>query len=210
VVRDDRQREEICRIINRETVRLRRLVDQLRQVARLEAGTEPMDLQPTKLATLVSNTIEVLRGDRERSGVTIHHQVSGDLPLVLADGDRLTQVLLNLLDNAERHTPPEGHIDVTAHLAGGWVWVTVADSGCGIPGEDVSRIFDRFWRADASRARTTGGSGLGLAIVKGIVEAHGGQVHAESELDSGTRISFCLRVAPQPALQEQKEPALVR
>ncbi len=210
MVRSDREREEICRIINRETVRLRRLVDQLRQVARLEAGTEPMDLQPTKLAALVSNTVEVLRGDRERSGVIIRNHVQEDLPLVLADGDRLTQVLLNLLDNAERHTPPDGHIDVTAYLVDNWVWVTVADTGCGIPQEDVPRIFDRFFRADASRARATGGSGLGLAIVKGIVEAHGGRVYAESELGAGTRISFCLRVAPQPVMPEQKAPALVR
>ncbi len=192
------QRTDFSRIINRETVRLMRLVDQLRQVARLEAGTEKMDLHPTPLRMLAEDTLDVLAGESEQLGVAIHNEISADLPPVSVDTDRLTQVLLNLVDNAVRHTPAGGQVTVAAHPDGVMVWVTVADTGPGIAAEDLPRVFDRFYRADAARNRATGGTGLGLAIVKGIVEAHGGQVRAENNPDGGARMSFSLHLAAAP------------
>ena len=198
VVQDEQERGEISRIINRETVRLRRLVDQLRQVARLEAGTEHMDLHPVQLTPLVNDTITVLQSESERRHVVIHNQIAATMPEVQADADRLMQVMLNLIDNALRHTPAGGSIAVAARQEGELVWVSVADTGIGIPAEDVPRIFERFFRSDPSRARATGGSGLGLAIVKGVIAAHHGQVRAESEVGKGTRISFSLHLASRP------------
>ena len=214
VINDKQEREEIGRIINRETVRLRRLVDQLRQVARLEAGTEHMDLlNHTKLSALVDDTIEVLRGESERRHVIIYNDLPATLPTVRADADRLTQVMLNLLDNALRHMPEGGRVTVAAQPDGDMMWVSGTDTGIGIPAEDVPRIFERFFRADPSRARATGGSGLGLAIVKGIVAAHGGQVQATSAVGQGTRISFSLHLSPWQAetpAKPQPEPLAAR
>ncbi len=196
------QRAEFSRVIHRETMRLSRMVDQLRQVARLEAGTEKMDLHPTELRPLVEDTLAVLQGESEQREVAIHNDIPADLPLVEADADRLTQVVLNLTDNALRHTPAGGLVTLSAQLEGDVVWVTVADTGPGIAPEDLPRVFERFYRADPSRNRASGGTGLGLAIVKGIVEAHGGQVRAGNNPDGGARMSFSLRLAPVAAPKE--------
>jgi two-component system phosphate regulon sensor histidine kinase PhoR len=107
---------------------------------------------------------------------------------VVADADALRQVLTNLLDNALRYTPPGGRITCRARHEGDGVLVSVTDTGSGIGSDHLQRIFERFYRADASRSRDEGGTGLGLAIVKHLVEAHGGQVRATSELGRGTTI----------------------
>lgn len=206
VVRGNAEREEIGRIIHRETVRLQGLVNQLRQVARLEAGTEVMDLHPLPLAGLVQDTCDVLSSEIARQHVTLNQELPSDLPDALADTDRLTQVMLNLLDNALRHTPDGGTITVQASSVGDKIWVTIADSGPGIPPEAVPRIFERFYRADVSRNSHTGGTGLGLAIVKGIVEAHGGQIRAENGPAGGARISFSLRMATPPVVESLAQP----
>ena len=200
--RNESERKEITRIINRETVRLQSLVDQLRQVARLEAGTEIMEMLPVNFSILVDETFAFLHGESEKHHVTMHNTIPNDLPDVLVDANRLTQVLLNLLDNALRHTPEDGTITVSAQRVSEMIEVRVTDSGSGISPEDLPRIFDRFYRADPSRNRLTGGSGLGLAIVRGVIEAHGGQIRAESKPDAGTTIIFTLRPvaeAPIPA-----------
>jgi signal transduction histidine kinase len=118
------------------------------------------------------------------------------MPLVLADSDRITQILLNLLDNARRHTPSEGKITLSASPGGEQWGITVSDTGEGISADDLPHIFERFYRADRSRSGSTGGSGLGLSIVKAIVTAHGGYVWAESVPGKGTSISFTLPLAP--------------
>ena len=196
------QRDNFTHIIHRETVRLSKLVYQLRQVARLESGAEKMDLQPVSLQTLVGDTIDVLQAESERLAVELHNTIPTALPAVLVDTDRLTQVVINLLDNAVRHTPMGGNVTIDAFQEGSRVWVRVTDSGSGIAPQDLPRVFDRFYRADTAHNSTTGGTGLGLAIVKGIVEAHGGQVRADNSPDGGACMSFSLRVAPTatPAL----------
>jgi signal transduction histidine kinase len=190
------QRANFSHIIHRETVRLGKLVFQLRQVARLESGAETMDLQPTVLRPLVSDILDMLQSEGERQAVTLRNEIAEDLPPLWIDTDRLTQVFINLVDNAVRYTPMNGVVTLTARQEGERVWVSVTDSGTGIPQEDLPRVFERFYRADASRNSDTGGTGLGLAIVKGIVEAHGGQVRAENNPDGGARMSFSLRVVP--------------
>lgn len=118
--------------------------------------------------------------------------LSEPLPAVEADPDRIKQVLLNLVSNAERYTPAGGQIRITAASTLGGLQVSVADSGPGIASEDLPYLFERFWRADKSRSRQSGGSGLGLAIAKRLIEAHGGRIWVESPQGAGATFTFTL------------------
>lgn len=192
----DAARDETVRTIQREAERLHRLVDQLRQVARFESGTATLERAALPLAPLVMETLAVLAAEFEQRQITVRTDLTPDLPPVFADGDRVTEILLNLLDNALHHTPSGGIVEVsTASEAGTFVRLTVADSGPGIPPDQRERIFDRFYRMDASRSSATGGSGLGLAIVRALVEAHGGMVTAGEGPGGGASFSFTLPVA---------------
>jgi len=114
---------------------------------------------------------------------------------VLADRDRLAQILINLLDNAVKFTPQGGRVTVAAEAEDGAVELRVADTGEGIPSTDLPRITERFYRVDKARSRELGGTGLGLAIVKHLVQAHGGELRIESELNHGTTVRFTLPAA---------------
>lgn len=195
MVTDPAEREETTRLIAREAARLQRLVAQLRQVARYEGGAETLQAAPLALAALADGTLAVLAPELERKALSVTTDFPADLPPVLADGDRLTEILLNLLDNAIRHTPEGGRIAVAAKRDGRYVRVSVSDSGPGIAADERERVFDRFYRADPSRAAATGGTGLGLAIVRALVEAHGGSVAVEQSADGGAGFSFTLPVA---------------
>ncbi|MGZ3678842.1 MAG: HAMP domain-containing sensor histidine kinase [Ktedonobacterales bacterium] len=192
VVQEQGDREETTRLIAREAARLRRLVDQLRQVALFEGGAQALDRAPLDLSELAGETLDVLGGEIERKLITISNDLPADLPAVYADGDRVTEILLNLLDNALRHTPQGGAIEIAGTVEGRWVRVTIGNSGPGIPPENRERIFERFYRLDASRSAATGGSGLGLAIVRSLVEAHGGTIRVEERQGGGAQFSFTL------------------
>ncbi|HLJ80067.1 MAG TPA: HAMP domain-containing sensor histidine kinase [Ktedonobacterales bacterium] len=197
VVRDPAERQETVRTIAREAARLHRLVDQLRQVVLFEADAHALDRAPLRLAPLVEETLAVLAPELEQKGVTVTNTVPAGLPLVYADGDRVTEILLNLLDNALRHVPAGGHIEVTGEVgADGVVWVGVANDGPAIPVQQRERIFERFYRLDTSRSADAGGTGLGLAIVKEFVEAQGGTIRVEDRTGGGVRFRFSLPVAP--------------
>jgi two-component system sensor histidine kinase BaeS len=195
VIQDEQQREETLRVIAKEVIRLRRLVDSLNHLTRIESPNRQLALAPLQLSALVDETLTVLQPELEEKGVQAHNHLSQKTPLVLADSDKITQVFLNLLDNALRYTPTGGSISISARPEGDYVRVTVRDTGSGIAAEDAPRIFDRFYRSDASRNTATGNSGLGLSIVKAIVEAHGGTVGVESALGQGTTIWFTLAQA---------------
>ena len=195
VIHDPAGREESTRMIAREAARLRRLVDQLRQVALFEAGAQRLDVAPLQLAPVVADTLEVLAPALERKHITVINHVPGELPTVNADSDRLIEILLNLFDNALRHTPDGGQIRVGASQDGRFVRVCISDTGAGITAEDRDRIFDRFYRLDTSRSTETGGSGLGLSIVRALVEAHGGRIQAGAAPDGGAEFNFTLPLA---------------
>ena len=195
VITNTRARQETAQLIGREVQRLRRLVSDMQQMTSLEAGRLHFDFAPLNLYELVNETLAVLEFECSQAGITLHNEMSPWLPLVQADGDRITQVLLNLLDNARRHTPSGGAIAVGAEPDEHNLKVWVSDTGSGIDAADLPFIFDRFYRADRSRTGATGGSGLGLSIVKAIVTAHGGEIHAESKPGVGTRIVFTLPLA---------------
>jgi two-component system sensor histidine kinase BaeS len=190
-------RQETAQRIGREVQRLRRLVADVRQMTLMEAGQIQLDLAPLDLQSLVDETVLVIEPECEAAGITIKNGIPADVPYVQADSDRLAQVLLNLLDNARRHTSTGGKIGIwaTQDKDKKHICITVADTGVGIDPADLPHIFERFYRADRSRAAITGGSGLGLAIVKAIITAHGGRVWAESKLGQGTHIMFTLPLA---------------
>jgi two-component system, OmpR family, phosphate regulon sensor histidine kinase PhoR len=188
-------------IITRETDRLSALVDDLLTVARAEAGELRLTVGPVSVAQVVRHVHEALGpiARRQRS-VTLLERVPEDgLPPVLADADRLTQVVMNLVRNAVTYTPEGGLVSIEAAADGpDHVALTVADTGIGIPPEDLERVFDRLYRTDASRARSTGGYGLGLSIARELVEAMGGTISVASEVDTGSRFTVRLPGA-QPA-----------
>jgi signal transduction histidine kinase len=144
---------------------------------------------------VVADTLEVLAPALERKQLTVRNEISEELPDVNADSDRLIEILLNLFDNAMRHTPEGGKIRVTAAQAGRFVRVSISDTGTGISADDSGHIFDRFYRVDTSRSKETGGSGLGLSIVRALVEAHGGTIQAGSAQDGGAEFTFTLPLA---------------
>ncbi len=208
VITNARVRQETAQLIGREVQRLRRLVSDMQQMTSLEAGRLQFDFAPLNLYELVNETVAVIEFECNQAGITLRNEMSPWLPLVQADGDRITQVLLNLLDNARRHTPAGGTITIGAEPNERGLTVWVSDTGTGIDAADLPYIFERFYRADRSRTGATGGSGLGLSIVKAIITAHGGTIRAQSEPGMGTRVLFTLPFASKtiPSIVEANNP----
>jgi len=186
--------EEVAALYD-ETRLLSRLVEDLRDLALADMGQLPLRKERVDLGTLLRNTASVFESLAGAEGLELVQEVPEDLPDVVGDPDRLAQVLRNLLSNALRHTPRGGRITLRAYVPPedpGVVRVEVRDTGEGIPPDALPHVFDRFWRADRSRARTTGGTGLGLAIARALVEAHGGRMGVESQVGQGTTFWFTL------------------
>lgn len=193
VAGDPQRLQRAAQVIHEEALRMGRLVDQLLDLARLDAGQAPLQLVPLDVRALLGRVIGQMAPQASQKGVSL--RAEGGEPLwIEGDGDRLIQVFTNLVDNAINHTPPGGSVHCTANAeAPGWVEIEIRDSGEGIPAEDLPHIFDRFYQAD--KARGGGKTGLGLAIVQEIVRAHGGEVGVDSAAGEGAR--FWLRL-PRP------------
>lgn len=174
---------------------LSRLVEDLRLLAQADAGELTLYRAPLDLGAFLEEVLEAHRPQAQERGISLTLERPPALPLVLADRDRLSQVLGNLLANALRYTPSGGHIVVRATSRGREVAISVADNGPGVPASDLPYLFERFWRRDPSRQRATGGSGLGLSIARHIVEAHGGHIWAEPTPGGGLTVSFTLPTA---------------
>jgi two-component system phosphate regulon sensor histidine kinase PhoR len=183
-------------IVFRHTERLGRLLNDLTDLSNIEMGRVSLKLAPTRLDEVV-DTVLAIMGPKAASGrVTLQSRLSSDLPSVLADRDRLAQIVINLVDNAVKYTAEGGRVTVQAQTpADGQIEVDVIDTGVGIPSADLPRITERFYRVDKARSRELGGTGLGLAIVKHLVFAHGGQLRIESEPGRGTTVRVTLPVA---------------
>ena len=179
----------------READRLQRLVNDLQELSRVEAGTFELDSKLTAVAHLVETVADRLDRQFEEKGVTLETDVPPDLPLVRAGEDRVGQVLLNLVGNALQYTPSGGRVSLAARREGESVRFSVRDTGIGIPPEHLPHVFERFYRVDKSRSRAGGGSGIGLTIGRHLVEAHGGQIEAASDgPGQGSTFSFTLPV----------------
>jgi signal transduction histidine kinase len=174
----------------REQVRtLTVLVDDLFELARIDAGALTLELRRTAVAPIVASALRLLRPEAEARGVILSAEVDEQMEARLAP-DKFERVLFNLVTNALRHTPSDGSVAVRAERRASDLLLRVEDSGEGLPEEAPARMFERFWRAD--RARSGSGAGLGLAIARGLVEAHGGRIWAENRPQGGACVSFTL------------------
>ena len=179
-----------------QTSRLNRLAEDLQELFQVEAGVVRVERHAIAPDDLVRATVDAVSPLFAEKGIDLRIILSPNSPPVLADRIRTQQVLTNLLTNALRYTPAEGQVTVTTVPADQVVWFLVTDTGIGIPTEHLPRLFDRFYRVDASRSRTLGGSGIGLTIARSLVEAQGGQIRAESAgPNQGSTFSFSLPIA---------------
>jgi len=171
---------------------LSHLIDDLFEMAQLDAGGLRLDRRLNAISDVISDTIESFSALAAAQNVRLEGEVEpGTDPLVM-DAQHVGRVLFNLVGNALRHTPPGGQIRIRAWRAGRDVRVEVRDSGEGIQPEDLEHLFERFYRGEKSRSRATGGAGLGLAIARGIVEAHGGRIEVDSQPGLGARFTFTI------------------
>jgi signal transduction histidine kinase len=178
-----------------EVERMNALINDLFELAQLDAGYQNMDFEWISLSDLISDTLESFAAQAKEQGVILEGSITSEVDPIWAAPDKLSRVLDNLVANALRYTSEGGSIFLEASLVRDQVQVEVRDTGSGIAAEDIPRVFDRFYRGEKSRARNGekgGGVGLGLAIVKGLVKAHGGDIWVESKPDTGTRFWFKL------------------
>jgi two-component system, OmpR family, phosphate regulon sensor histidine kinase PhoR len=193
-------------IVFRHTERLGRLLNDLTDLSNIELGRVSLKLGPTRLEEAVDAVLAIMAAKAKSGHVALKSQLPRDLPPVLADRDRLVQILINLVDNAVKYTAEGGHVTVRVQEpAEGHVEIDVVDTGIGIPPADLPRITERFYRVDKARSRELGGTGLGLAIVKHLVFAHNGLLRIESEPGRGTTVRVWLGCADasevKPALE---------
>ena len=181
--------------LHTEVLLLNRLIDDLRTLANAEAGQLTLEQAPLNLVELCRSQVGAMQLRAAERGITLRASLPSHAWYIEADRQRLNQVLGNLLDNALRHTPAGGVVQLTLQGNDADLFVTVTDNGPGIPPAELPHLFDRFYRGDRSRARITGGSGLGLAIARQLIEAHGGCIWVDSPppgATGGTEFGFML------------------
>ena len=178
--------------IHRSAQRAHRLVHDLLDIAAAEAGQLPMSRAPIGVDVVVGDALELLRPLAGPKGISVEPTLEPALPAVLVDRERILQVFSNLGGNAVKFTPKGGRIEIRARRQGAAVQCSVADTGPGIPAEELPYVFDRYWQATRN---ARGSVGLGLTIARGIVEAHGGEIRVESEMGRGTNFTFTLPIA---------------
>lgn len=183
---------EMINSLHEEVLLLNQLIDDLQELALAEARQIKLNNEQIELPEISEKIIQGLRSQIQAKELTVQLDFPKDLDPVYADYRRLGQVLRNLISNAIRYTPPGGNIRLSANQVGEIIEINIHDNGEGIAPEHLPYVFERFYRVDHSRARTTGGAGLGLAIVKQLVQAQGGNVNVNSQLGQGTTFSFTL------------------
>ncbi|MBE3587735.1 MAG: phosphate regulon sensor histidine kinase PhoR [Thermoanaerobacteraceae bacterium] len=179
-------------IMNKETERLTRLVDDMLYLSKIEERRVVHRWQPVDLEDIINRVVSLFRPQAREKEINLSVELPRQLPRVQGDPDLLAQVLINLVDNAVKYTPARGRVTIRAATLEDKVRVEVEDTGIGIPAESLPRIFERFYRADKARSRELGGIGVGLAIVKHIIRAHGGKIEVESTPGKGSLFSFTL------------------
>ena len=187
---DEDNVREFISIIYQDSNRLANLIDDLLDLSKIESGKMKMVFVPLDVKPILDRCLGVLDKSIKGKQLSVSVSIPDGIPKVLADDKRLSQVFLNLMDNAVKYTSDGGSIKVSISLSDTLVQVDISDTGMGIPEQDLPRIFERFYRVDKARSRELGGTGLGLSIVKHIVLSHGGQVWVKSELEQGSTFSF--------------------
>jgi signal transduction histidine kinase len=194
-----RQRETV-EIILDNCRHLVRLLNDLLDLARSDAGRLAIRPQPTEVAPLVEDVVRTMRAQTEAAGQTLDEQVQPGLPPINVEPDRIRQILVNLLTNAHEYTPEGASIAIAARAVAAEVEISVSDDGPGIPPDQLERIFERFTRGDAGLTQRVGGTGLGLAISKSLVELHGGSIGVDSTPGEGSTFRMRLPAAAAAAV----------
>ncbi|MBD2082735.1 HAMP domain-containing sensor histidine kinase [Leptolyngbya sp. FACHB-17] len=187
---------DIYQRLVRETVRLRRLVNDLQELSKAEAGYLPIHLQPLAIRPLLVAIVQKFSDQLMEDSPALSVDCPESLPLASADPERVEQVLINLVGNALRYTP-QGSITLRAWTELERIWIAVEDTGQGIKPEDLPHVFERFWRSDRSRDRHSGGTGIGLAICRRLVELQKGTIEVESEVGKGSTFRFSLPIVAE-------------
>ncbi|MDD5363243.1 MAG: ATP-binding protein [Ignavibacteria bacterium] len=191
-IHDDNVNMDFLNKAFNQSNRLKNLVDDLINISRLEAGMK-LSKRYFSINGLITETINELTGIAKKKHLNVCFEpVIKDSTLVFGDSERIKQVLINLIDNSVKHTPERGNIKLATRKEDKNVFISIEDTGAGIPEEDLPRIFERFYRVDKNRSRDMGGSGLGLSIVKHILELHGTSITVESVYGKGTKFEFSL------------------
>ena len=196
VVSDEETVKRYMRSTQTEVENLNQLINDLFELAQLDAGLLELRIETSSVQDLISDTLESMSAQARAQKLTLSGSVDDELSPVDIDPQRVQRVLYNLVQNALHHTPPDGTISIQARDAGEEVQVEVKDTGEGIPESELPHIFQRSYRVDPARTRGSGGAGLGLSIVLGIVEAHGGRIWVESGLGKGSSFTFTLPKTP--------------
>ncbi len=185
---------DFLHVILNESERMTKIVQDLLELSRFDAGSAKLSIERFSLADAVSDVCDAIAMEVLKRGHQLQTELESDLPQIYGDKARIEQVLINILSNAVKYTPDGGSIDITGGRTGDMVWIKIKDTGIGIPDDDVTRIFDRFYRVDKARSRESGGTGLGLSIAKEIVMRHGGDILIESAVGVGTTVTVVLPV----------------
>ncbi|HEV7481472.1 MAG TPA: HAMP domain-containing sensor histidine kinase [Solirubrobacterales bacterium] len=181
-----------------------RLLNDLLDLARSDAGRLAITPKPTELAPLIDDAVRTMRGQTNSASQTLTQRIEPGIPLVQVEPDRIRQILVNLLTNAHEYSPPGASIEVTARVVDADVEIAVTDNGPGIPESQLEHIFERFVRGDAGLTQRVGGTGLGLAISKSLVELHGGTIAVASTVGAGSTFSFRLPTATTPSARASR------
>jgi signal transduction histidine kinase len=182
-------------LANQELKRIRGMVEELLVLAQVDSWQYSLEVAPTDLNEVLRNSVESMRSKAERFGIEIHFHDGPERECV-CDAQKLYQVFLNVLDNAVKYSDPGARVDVSVEEDESNLEVRISDTGVGIPEEDLEQLFERFYRVNKDRSRSTGGSGLGLAISKEIVTLHGGEIEVESEVGTGSTFKISVPKVP--------------
>ena len=190
VAGSEEEMKELAQIIYDESLRMGRLVNELLDLARMEAGHIQLNIEPINIREFARRVLRKFQGMAKDLNIELKAEIAVVEDVIMVDPDRIEQVLTNLIDNAMRHTSDQGTVTLVVSPLRDGIKFDIRDTGSGIPEEDLPFVFERFYKADKARTRGRSGTGLGLAIVKNIVEAHNGHVSVHSKLDEGTTFSF--------------------
>jgi two-component system, OmpR family, sensor histidine kinase ResE len=192
IAESQEEKKEMAKVIYDESLRMGRLVNELLDLARMEAGHLQLTLEEINISSFINRIIHKFQGLAKDNEIQLFAEIENGITSISFDPDRIEQVLTNLIDNAIRHTPKGGTVKLSVTSEDKGIMIRVKDSGSGIPEEDLPFVFERFYKADKARTRGRAGTGLGLAIAKNIIDAHHGHISAQSKLGQGTTFSFLL------------------
>ena len=194
-VEDAELKHKFLSVIVRETDRMTRIVKDLLTLSRLDEGAEgAKNLETIDVKAFLNNIVESMFINAKKKNQTITYKIENNVPMITTESDKLEQVIVNILSNAIKYTPEGGHIKVISGALYSEIFIKIIDDGIGIPKENLSRIFERFYRVDKARSRETGGTGLGLAIAKQIIENLGGAITINSEYGKGTEVIISIPI----------------